>query len=372
MNNSTPFTPSIRQEVKSFSPYEAGLSIDEIKEKYKLDKVIKLASNENPLGVSSKVVKTLQEKASLAFRYPQSGNPRLRKALAKHLNINSNRIVLGNGSDEVIDLLIRVVAEPHKHNIVAFDPCFSIYRTQAKVCGVELRQLPLKENFHFDLENIFKLIDENTSLVFLTNPDNPSGYAIEAEKILDFAKKLPKTCLLVVDEAYIDFAEEKFSCLKYIDEIENIALLRTFSKCYGLAGLRIGYGIFPQEIADYMCRIRLPFSLNILAEEASLTALQDKDFYLQTLEVTKKGRIFLTKELTELKCKVFPSQSNFILVSLPYKDKAKELFNFLLEKGIIIRYLGSYNLPDSIRISIGTEEENTLLIKLVKEFLSLC
>ncbi len=359
----------IRKEVEQFSPYEAGLSIDEIKEKYKLSKVIKLASNENPLGTSSKIIKTLEENAFLAFRYPQSGNPRLASAIAQKHNVSVKRIALGNGLDEVIDGLIRVLATPNINNVVAFNPCFGIYKTQCNLCGVELRQVPLNKDFSFNLDALYKKIDVNTSIVFITNPDNPSGYAIKKEEIYNFAKKIPQSTLLVVDEAYIDFASEEYYSEEFIHSLENIAILRTFSKCYGLAGMRIGYGIFPEEIADYMGRIRLPFSISILGEEVALSALEDKDFYNKTVEVTKNGREYLAKELEKLSFSVVNSQSNFLLVSLKQNELAKGLFNHLLENGIIVRSLASYNLPNSLRITIGLEEENALLIKHTKEYL---
>ncbi len=357
----------VRKEVEKFSPYEAGLSIDEIKEKYKLEKVVKLASNENPLGVSPKAQQVLLEKSELAFRYPHSGAPRLVQALADYHTINKNRIVVGNGSDEVIDLLIRVLGVAGKSNIVAFDPCFGIYTTQAMLCGVELRQVKLNDDFSFDLDKLLTLVDENTSIVFITNPDNPTGFAIESEHILDFAKKLPKTCLLVIDEAYADFADEKYCCEKFVHELDNIAIMRTFSKCFGLAGLRIGYGIFPQQVADYMCRIRLPFSLNILAEEAALAALSDKEFYAETVKVSVEGRKYLTEELSNLGCKVYFSMSNFLLVQIQ-DNKAGDLFNYLLENGIILRRLTSYGLPDYVRVSVGNMVENAYFIEKVRSF----
>ncbi len=361
---------SVKKEVLDFSPYEAGMSIDEIKEKYKLEKVIKLASNENPYGVSPKVLNILQEKAQLAFRYPQSGAPKLAKKIADYHNVSAKRIVLGNGSDEVIDLLIRVMANPEKNNIVAFDPCFSIYCTQAKLCNVELRQTKLNKDFSFDFEKLLSLVDANTALVFLTNPDNPSGHTIKRDEIVQFAKKLPSTCLLVVDEAYADFADEDCRCDTLLDTIENIALLRTFSKCYGLAGLRIGYGIFPEEIADYMCRVRLPFSLNLLAEEAAIAALDDREFYQKTVEITKIGRVFLTEELTKLGAKIYPSQSNFLMAQMPFDGR--KLFEYLLKEGIILRSLASYGLPNSLRISVGLPEENALLIEKIKAYIEEC
>lgn len=360
----------IKKEVQAFSPYIAGLSIDEIKEKYGLEDVIKLASNENSLGMSPKVVKAMQDKAESAFRYPQMKNPQLTQALAKYHNIDANRIVVGNGSDEMIDLLIRVMATPGEHNIVASDPCFIIYCTQVAFCNVEFRQIPLKEDLTFDLDGLLNAVDDKTAIVFLTNPDNPTGLATPADTISAFAEKLPSSCLLALDEAYIDFADEQYQSRELLDKHSNIAVLRTFSKCYGLAGLRIGYGIFPEEIADYIRRVRLPFSLNVLAEEAAITALADEEFYAKSIAAARTERVFLTEELSKLGFTVYPSQSSFVFMSVPENVKAHDLFIYLLEHGVIVRTLEPYNFLDHIRISTGLPEENAYLIKCIKDFLA--
>ena len=196
---------SLREEVQSFEQYSAGLSIDEIQEKYGLSQVVKLASNENPLGTSPLVQKTLRHYADHAFRYPQTGNPRLCKAIAKYVGVPPECIVAGNGSDELIDLVIRCRVRPGKENVVAFDPCFSMYQLQSQLCGVEFRQIPLNDDYSFPWEKVLDTVDENTGVVFLTSPDNPSGYTAPLDKVLELAKALPPECLFVVDEAYIDF-----------------------------------------------------------------------------------------------------------------------------------------------------------------------
>ena len=219
----------IREDVREFTPYAPGLSMEEIKERYGLGRVIKLASNENPLGASPLVRRVLTRKADMVFRYPRSGNPALVAALAAAHGVSPARVVAGNGSDEIIDLLVRVLARPGRENVVAFKPCFSIYVQQTRLCGVELRQVPLGEDFAFDLPALAAAVDEHTSLVFVTNPDNPSGHAVPAEEFVKLSKALPPRALLVVDEAYVDFAEPEAdytmiecSCEKVFSDIEQL------------------------------------------------------------------------------------------------------------------------------------------------------
>ncbi|WP_291319942.1 histidinol-phosphate transaminase [Desulfonatronospira sp.] len=357
----------IRNEVKSFKPYSPGLGIDEIKKKYGLSRVIKMASNENPLGVSPLVQETISSSSGLAFRYPGANNPELCLAVARHLGLDPACIVCGNGSDELIDLLIRMLSVPGRDNIVAFNPCFSIYRLQARLSGVEFRQAELNPDFSFAFKELLNLVDDKTRVVFLTNPDNPSGYAAPASELHRFASKLPQGCCLVVDEAYIDFADplDHYSMLSFFRPDSNLVVLRTFSKMYALAGLRLGYAILPVTLADYMRRIRLPFSVNILAEKAGQAALKDSEFTRQSLAVITRGREFLSSELKNLGCKVYSSQANFIMFYPPVN--AGHIFQELLKRGIIIRPLDSYGFAHLLRVSIGTAEENEIFIKYMQE-----
>lgn len=358
--------------IAALAPYVPGLSIDEIRQKYGLNQVIKLASNENPLGTSPLAQEAISRNAAYAFRYPQGGNPRLVKALARLHQFETNRIVVGNGSDEVIDLLIRILAEPSENNIVCFEPCFSIYPIQAAIAGVEARRLPLEADFSFNFEKLLQLVDASTRLVFVTTPDNPSGYCPESALVRQFAMDLQTAApnaLLVIDEAYMDFAdqEKEYSLINSLPA--NAAILRTFSKSYGLAGLRIGYGILPPAIADAFWRARLPFSLNILAEEAALAALADDAFRSKTLETVACGRKYLELGLQALGCRLWPSQANFLMFALPENFAAAACFEALLQQGIIIRPLKSYGLPDNLRVSIGNEQENEAFLTAMKKFL---
>lgn len=354
----------ICEHIKSFEPYVAGLSIDEIKEKYQLPHVIKMASNENPFGTSKLAKESMMQNVGNAFRYPQAGNPKLIKAIANYYQkkypfITEKQIFVGNGSDEIIDLLFRTLTVPGKHNAVMFKPCFGLYSTQAKVQNCEIRTAPLKEDFSFDFDGLRALVDENSALCFVTSPDNPSGRLADRQKLLSFARSLPKTCLLVVDEAYIEFAgkEEECSVMGELASFENVAVMRTFSKVYGLAGMRIGYIFVPEILADYLWRIRLPFSINILAQDAAICALQDEEFKQKTISHTAAEREKMSKALQEFGCTVYPSHSNFIMFK-PANLPAKEVCQKLLERGIIVRALASYGLAHLVRVSIGTAEEN--------------
>jgi histidinol-phosphate aminotransferase len=353
----------LRPEIQDFSPYSPGLSIEEIQQRYGLHRVIKLASNENPLGVSPMVQKAIEKHAQGVFRYPRSGSPDLRRMLGKHLGVPEQCIVAGNGSDEIIDLLIRIKARPGLDHILIFDPSFSMYRLQARLCGVEVKTILLDQDFHYPWVRMLQSVDEQTAIVFVTTPDNPTGHAPTVQELESVAGQLPEHTLLVIDEAYMDFAQPTadYSLLPRLGELSNVVVLRTFSKLYGLAGLRLGYGVMESWLADALIRVKPPFSVNILAEAAGMAVLQDVTFVQATLECVLKGRDMLTAELKRIGCQVFPSQANFLLFKPNHS--AQDVFQRLLERGVIIRPLKSYGLDEYLRVSIGTEEENRIFIQ---------
>lgn len=367
--------PEAEQHARALAPYAPGLSIAEIREKYGLEEVIKLASNENPLGASPLAQEAIKLHAGEVFRYPQGGNPRLVRAIAELHGVGPERVVVGNGSDELIDLLIRIMTIPGRHNMCCFRPCFGIYPVQARLNQVEIRQLPLGEDFAFRLDELASLADENTRLVFITTPDNPSGFCPGLDDVLAFAEKLaqyaPKA-LLVIDEAYMDFTgnEPAFSLLANKIFPGNVAFLRTFSKSWGLAGMRIGYAVLPQHLADTLRKSRLPFSVNILAEEAAIAAMKDGFFRQECLSAVQTEREWLAGQLQDLGCRVWPSYANFIMFQLPQGSlSASELFERLLARGIIIRQLKSYDLPEKLRVSIGNPAENRKFISAMKDIM---
>ncbi|MDR0827810.1 MAG: histidinol-phosphate transaminase [Desulfovibrio sp.] len=366
-----PYT--IRPEILDFESYSPGLSIDEIRSRFALDRVIKMASNENPLGVSPLALAAINRAAPLVFRYARGCAPDLCAALAKRLALPAGCIVPGNGSDEIIDLLLRVCPSPGRHNVVASNPSFSMYRIASKLCGLEFRAVPLHGDFSFDYAGLLAAVDENTAIVFLTTPDNPSGYCAPWEETAALARNLPSGCILVLDEAYIDFCADPsaHSLLPRFAQFDNLVILRTFSKAFGLAGLRLGYGIVPEGLADALRAAHMPFSINNLAEAAGLAALADNDFYEATLQTVAEGRIYLSAELSALGCLVYPSQANFIMFRPPEGSgpQAQEIFEGLLARGLIIRALKSYGLMDHLRVSIGAPEENREFIRMLKEIL---
>ncbi|MDR2727122.1 MAG: histidinol-phosphate transaminase [Deltaproteobacteria bacterium] len=365
---------SIRPEVAAFTPYVPGLGADEVRNRFGLSQVIKLASNENPLGTSPLVQQVLRSRADTAFRYPAPGNPELTRAIAGHHGLNPARIVPGNGSDEIIDLLVRMLAVPGRHEALTFSPCFGIYSTQTALCGVTLRQTPLNPDFSFPWDSLLAMVNEQTTLVFVTTPDNPSGFCPPVGDLVRLAEALPPACLLVVDEAYMDFCDDEaaHSLLPRLDEFPNIAILRTFSKSRGLAGLRLGYGILPEIVAEYMRRVRLPFSVNALAEAAGVAALRDDVFYRETLRVVREGREQLAQGLRALGCTVYPSMANFLMFGLPASCPATmaNVYTDLLARGVITRPLASYNLPHLLRVSVGLPEENTFFLQVLGEVLA--
>ncbi|WFS64388.1 histidinol-phosphate transaminase [Pseudodesulfovibrio thermohalotolerans] len=361
---------TVRPEILDFAPYVPGLTIEQIQARYGLTSVIKLASNENPLGTSPLVKKAIERNAARAFRYPENHTPRLVEAIAANAGVPAECVLVGNGSDEIIDMLFRMKGIPGKSNVVCYEHCFAMYRMCAKLCGLEYREVPRGEGYELPLDAMAEAADENTAMVIVTSPDNPSGLAAGVEDLSVLAGVLPKDCLLVVDEAYIEFAwpPESYSPVQAFDKFENLVCLRTFSKAYGLAGMRLGYGIMPADLAALLANARIPFTVNLLAEEAGLAALEDEVFFNETLSVVMRGREYFTKELTRLGCKVWPSQSNFVMFRPPMD--AKSIFQTLLERGIIVRHLGSFGLGDCIRVNVGTDGENRQFIEAMGDILN--
>ncbi|WP_316899147.1 histidinol-phosphate transaminase [Pseudodesulfovibrio indicus] len=361
---------SVRPEILDFAPYVPGLTIEQIQRQYGLTTVIKLASNENPLGTSPLVQKAIERNAARAFRYPENHSPMLVKAIAATAGVPEDCVLVGNGSDEIIDMLFRMKGIPGKSNVVCYEHSFAMYRMCAKLCGLEYREVPRGPELELPLDAMAEAADENTAMVIVTSPDNPSGLAAGVEDLSVLAGVLPKDCLLVVDEAYIEFAwpPESYSPVQAFDKFENLVCLRTFSKAYGLAGLRLGYGILPPPLAALLKNARIPFTVNLLAEEAGLAALEDEVFFNETLSVVMRGRELFLTELPKLGCKVWPSQSNFVMFEPP--KPAQSVFKALLEKGIIVRPLASFGLGGCIRANVGTDAENRIFLDTLRDILN--
>lgn len=361
----------IKPYLKNLSPYPPGKTIDEIKRKLNISgKICKLNSNENPLGPSPKVIEVLKNSLSQIHYYPEASYWDLKEALAKIWNVSPEQIILGNGSNEIIDFLFKAFIGPDDE-IIMSKPSFLMYEKFAQIYGAKIKAIALTEKLTHNLDEILKNISKKTKLIFLDHPHNPTGSVIERKSWKNFLEKVPSHVLIVIDEAYGDFIENPSIPLgiEFLKEGYKILILRTFSKAWGLAGLRLGYGITFLELSKILDLVRQPFNINILAYKAGLAVLEDKEYIEKTINIVKEGRKYLTEALAALGFKVYPSQANFIMVD--FGEKAEFLYKELFKKGILVRPLKAYGFPNALRISIGLPEENKLLIENLKDLLNI-
>lgn len=356
----------VRKNILNITPYIAGKPIEETKRELGLKEVIKLASNENPLGPSPKALQAIRKNILGLNRYPDSRGVYLKKKIAKSLGLLPDNIVLGNGSDELIDIIIKTFVEDDEFVITA-DTTFLEYKIIAQVNNRKVITVPLRY-FKYDLEAIKKKIDKNTKLIFISNPNNPTGTYSTKYELEDFMRDLPEGLILVLDEAYDTFIDvDDFpKGLNYLNN-KNIIILKTFSKAYGLAGLRIGYAVGNPELTAYMERVRQPFNINSLAQVAAIAALDDKEFLRRSRKVILEGKDYLYANLSKLGIAYVPSVTNFILIDIG-KDSIVA-FKAMLKYGVIVRDMEQYNLKNFIRVTIGTKKENERFIKVLKKIL---
>jgi histidinol-phosphate aminotransferase len=349
-------------------PYVPGKSIELVQKEFGLTDVIKLASNENPLGPSPKAIEAMKDNAHKMFLYPDGYCTDLRNMLAEDLGIEQNQLIFGNGSDEVIKLLGETFIQPGDEVIVA-NPSFSEYDFVCFLMGGILKKVPLTNHTH-DLEKMAEQITEKTKMIFLCNPNNPTGTIVTKEEVDKFLTKIPDTVVVVFDEAYYEYVEAKAypQSLEYLYQgKENIIILRTFSKIHGLAGLRIGYGIAAPEMIQLLERTREPFNVNLMAQKAALASLSDKGHIQKSRDVNKKGREFLYKSFEEMGLEYIPTYGNFVMVDL--QKSSKKAFIELQKRGVIIRTGDVFGMDTFIRVTIGTAEENERFISTLKDVL---
>jgi len=355
-----------RKNILNVNPYVAGKPIEETKRQLGLKDVIKLASNENPLGASPKAVDAIRKAASGVSRYPDSSGFYLKKKLAKALNVSPANLVLGNGSDELIDIIIRTFVEDDE-NIITSDTTFLEYEIIASVYGRKITKVPLRY-FKYDLESIKKRIDKKTKLIFIANPNNPTGTYVTKYELDDFMSGLPDNLLVVLDEAYDAFIDvNDFPNTLERFKKKNIIILKTFSKSYGLAGLRLGYAVADEELAGYMERARQPFNINLLAQAGGAAALDDKEFLRKTRKAVLEGKNYLYDNLKKSGLAYVPSVANFILIDVG--QDGPELFTKMLKFGVIVRDMKQYGLKNFIRVTVGTKKENERFIRVLRKIL---
>ncbi len=359
----------IRQGIEDLIPYLPGKPIEEVERELGIRGSIKLASNENPLGPSPLAVKAIIDTVHTINRYPDGSGYYLKEKIGERYKLPGDQIILGNGSDELIELLTRTFLSPGEHAIQAY-PTFLVYEKVVKGAGGRMNSVPLS-GFAVDLEGISRAITPETKIIFINNPNNPTGSAISREEMTRFLREIPDDVLVALDEAYIEFVTDNSVC----DGLELLAghpllfVLRTFSKLYGLAGLRIGYGFGSREVIGYMNRVRQPFNANSLAQAAAVAAMDDFEFVSLTLRVIREGLRYLYQNLDELGVEYVPTQANFFLIRVPFGGK--RTFELMLKQGVIVRAMDSFGLPDYIRINVGLEEENERFIRTLKEVLGL-
>ncbi|MDH5525247.1 MAG: histidinol-phosphate transaminase [Desulfobulbaceae bacterium] len=346
----------VNDNIKSLVPYPPGKPIEELEREYGITGSIKLASNENSLGPSPKATAAIADCLGKLHRYPDGSCYYLAQALAEKIGVAPNQLVFGNGSNEIIQLLIGAFLSPGDE-VITGNPTFLVYQTAVQAQGGINRIVPLKD-MHHDLDGIAAQITAKTKLIFLDNPNNPTGTVFTPEAFDKFLERVPENVVVALDEAYVDFvdAEIRIDARKYLNHRVPVVALRTFSKAYGLAGLRVGFGMMHPEIASYLHRVRQPFNVNLPAQVGALAALADDEHYDKTMRLTREGIAWLSREVAKLGCKPFPTQTNFFLIDV--KGDGKKLYEAMLHKGVIVRPMSAYGYPTYIRITVGLPEEN--------------
>jgi histidinol-phosphate aminotransferase len=360
----------VRDAVTHLTPYQPGMPVSEVKRKYGLTEVIKLASNENALGPSPVALRALAEAAGQLHMYPDGSSYDLRHGLAKLLGVHMDQVIVGNGSDELIKLIAEVFLNPGDE-VISWQPGFTQYGWAAHIMGANHFSLPMRD-FQYGLADLQQVLSPATRLVCLASPNNPTGTILTRSQLEQLLEMLPAQALLILDEAYGEFVDRPDypDGLDYVKAGHRILLLRTFSKVYGLAGLRIGYGIGSPAAIDYLQRVRNPFNANSLAQAAALAALSDKEHAQASRIAARQGRTYLTGGLTEMGVKVVPGEANFLLVDTGYP--APEVFEGLLRQGIIVRPCQGFGLPTYLRISVGTPGQNEMLLEALAQVLADC
>ncbi|MED1471955.1 histidinol-phosphate transaminase [Bacillus salipaludis] len=353
-----------RKEIENLDVYIPGKPIEEVQRELGLEKIIKLASNENPYHCSNKAKQAMLEEIHRAGLYPEGMAPALTEKLAHQFNIDRKRILVGNGSDEIIRLLTRSYIRASDEVIMA-DVTFPRYETNVFIEGGKPIKVPLLHGVH-DLEWMFKAITANTRMIFICNPNNPTGTIVSEEELRTFIERVPKHILLIIDEAYYEYVTDKdyLQTVPLLDEYPNLIILRTFSKIYGLASLRIGYGMMHPSMVQELVKVKEPFNTNRFAQAAAIASLEDLDFVETCKRKNEEGRKYLENELEKMGLGYFPSQGNFLMVKI--NRSGDELFQSLLKQGIIVRSGVPLGYPETIRVSIGTEEENRAFISALK------
>lgn len=357
-------TDLANSQLQGLIPYEPGKPIEDVARELGLDpdRIVKLASNENPLGPSPEAIKAMKAATEQVHIYPDGGGYRLRSAIAEKFDLEIGNVVLGNGSNEIIELAGHAFLRPGAE-IVTAEHAFVVYKLMATLFGARTIEVP-DPGFVHDLDAMAAAITDDTREVFIANPNNPTGTLVGQEAIDRFMDKIPDHVVVIFDEAYYEFLDTPPDTMKYVKEGRNVIIMRTFSKIQGLAGLRIGYGLAPKPLAEILQKTRQPFNANSIAQAGAIAGLKDTAHQEKTKRITDEGRALLEKTFAEMDLEYVPSVANFVLVNVGDGDA---LFSNMMKKGVIVRAMRAYKLPEWIRVSIGTAEENARFLEVFRE-----
>ena len=359
---------NVNDAIKSVKRYVPGKPMEDVAREFnlELDKIVKLASNESPLGVSPLALEAINKCAEEMYIYPDGEALKLRNKLSDFLNVKMEQIIIGDGAEEIIRFISHCFLSPNT-SIVTSMHTFPIYKIGAVMFGSEVIEVPMKGLTH-DLDAMLNSIKENTRVIYICNPNNPTGSMVENKEIVNFMNKVPKDILVVFDEAYGDIAQKEMpDTLSYTRNGRNVIILKTFSKAYGLAGLRVGYGITTPEIAEVLNKARFVFNCNKMAQTAAIAALNDHDYVKRSKEIYRKGIIQIKTACEELGLKYEPPFANFILIKV---GNGVKIFEQLQKEGVIVRPMAGSQLPEWIRVTIGTYEQNCIFIKALKKVIT--
>jgi len=368
-NRHKQFKP-VHASVEELIPYQTGKPIDELAREKGLDRIVKLASNENPMGSSPAAMDAAAGVLGDLSRYPDGGGFYLKNALSGELGVSEEMIILGNGSNEVLELLAQLMLTDGMETVYAW-PAFIVYRLATLAHGGRGSEVPLNGMMAHDLRAMADAITESTKLVFISNPNNPTGTYVKKGELEAFLDRVPDTALVVLDEAYYEYAREEADYpdgVALIREGRSMVVMRTFSKAFGLAGLRVGYAVVPAELGSLINKVRQPFNVNSIAQAAAAAALNDRDFLQKTLDLNRIERNRLTESLESLGLHPVPSAANFILVDMGGLD-GDSIFRSLMDRGVIVRAMSGYGLPGYIRVTVGLPEENDIFLETLGEIL---
>ena len=358
----------VNKGIDGLSPYEPGKPIEDLERELGIKNAVKLASNENPVGPSPKIIDSIEKIVKETHRYPDGNATRLKAKISRKFNILENQVTVGNGSNDIIEFVARSFLGPNDSAVYS-EHAFAVYPLVVRAVGAMGIEVPAK-NFSHDLEAMLDSIEENTKLIFIANPNNPTGSFIEQSELLNFLEKVPEEIIVLLDQAYFDYSSFETSDLEFdvLERFPNLVISRSFSKAYGLAGFRVGYSVSSIEIADYLNRVRQPFNANSLALYAAEIALDDDQFIKKCLELNFEQKQILFNGLQASGFECLPSRANFI--SFDCGEDSNDAFNKLLLEGVIVRSLRVYKMPNFLRVSVGLPEENLTFLEKIKLTLS--